>query len=254
MKIEAVRKCPESLRRIVDAANHLPVNADEILQKIIKLSEDVINTAYEKICTDTESYRAEIHNLKLEKEVLDYLIGEMPVAIIYSRVAVNFNELILAKPILQGIAEINRESIKKRGKKAFAETQNNELVRTLIFGKKMLGIRFIGTLNLVGGYIRPDLSGLPLIFELEDIPPERIRKCPICQNIFWAKRIDSPTCSERCLNTFNGRNTRIRKLENEIKKLQANSNLSSAAIRLKEEKTSKLQGKINQRKKKYGTL
>ncbi len=254
MKIEAVRKCPESLRRIIAAVNRLPENTDEILERLIKLARDVENADFEEIHANIESYKAKIYNLKLEKEVLDYLIGEMPGAIIFGLVAQNFNELILAKPVLQGIAEINRKEIEQYGKRAFTETPFNKLVNSYAFQEKMRGIRFSVPLDLINGCVRPAFSGLPLIFQKEDIPLARIRICPVCKSIFWAKRIDSPTCSEKCLNTFNQRNTRIRKLEKELEKLQTNSNSSSAAMRLKEEKTNKLQKKINQRKKKYGTL
>ncbi len=44
------------------------------------------------------------------------------------------------------------------------------------------------------------------------IPVERIRICKYCELIFWARRIDAPTCSGRCSNNFNARSTRIRKL------------------------------------------
>ncbi len=54
----------------------------------------------------------------------------------------------------------------------------------------------------------------------------RLRRCEICQHIYWAKREDSKTCSPPCLNILNVRNSRARsdeeKAELKIKR-EANS-------------------------------
>ncbi len=205
-KGENISICPESLRRIIDGVNHLPVNADEILGKLIELAQVVVNLDFDKFHAESKFYRAQVTNLNLEKEVLDYLIGEMSGAIILGLVAQNFNELILAKPVLQGIAEINREEKEQYGKNAFSRTPHNLIYSALAFNQGLGGIRFSATLKLSGGsFIRPNLSGLPLVFESENIPPERIRKCPVCQSIFWAKRFDAKTCGEKeCVKTLGG--------------------------------------------------
>ncbi len=44
------------------------------------------------------------------------------------------------------------------------------------------------------------------ILERENIPFFRIRLCPICENIFWAKRLDSKTCGkEKCVGELSGK-------------------------------------------------
>ena len=176
-------------------------------------------------------------------------------------VAQNFNELLLAEPVLQNIAEINREEMERYGKQAFGKNPQNSVGRIYSFNQKMRGIRFSGTLDLKGGFIRPDISGLPEVFDKQDIPPERIRKCPVCQNIFWAKRLESPDCSDSHVNTFNAWKTRIRKSEadlnketEKLEKLQSKFKPEHPLIQQQREKITKLSGKIQRRKNKYGTL
>ncbi len=50
------------------------------------------------------------------------------------------------------------------------------------------------------------ITGLAsLIGKFDD---SRLRRCVICQHIFWAKRENSKTCSPPCLNVLNVRNSR----------------------------------------------
>lgn len=204
-KGENISICPESLRRIIDGVNHLPVNADEILGKLIDLAMAATKLSPDKFKAASDFYRAEIENLGPEKEVLDYIIGEMPTQITTGFAAQNFNELILAKPILRNIAEINSAEIEKYGRKVFTKNQINPIGKIYTFYRKMDGIRFSGTLNLIDGFIRPQISGITEVFRNENIPPERIRECPICRRIFWAKRVDAKTCGDKeCVNTLGG--------------------------------------------------
>ncbi len=63
---------------------------------------------------------------------------------------------------------------------------------------------------------------IPEILERKSIPVERIRICPICKNIFWAKRSDSSACSDKDVNAFNskksGAKARLKELQNEFSK------------------------------------
>ena len=197
--------CPNSLRRVIEGVNHLPVDAEGTLGKLIDLAMVATKLNPDKFRATSDFYRAEIKNLGLEKEVLDYIIGEMPTQIMMGFVAQNFNELILAKPILQNIAEMNSEEIEKYGRKIFTKNQINPIGKIYTFYQKMNGVRFSGTLNLIDGFIRPQISGLTEVFQNEDIPPERIRECPICRRIFWAKRVDAKSCGEKeCAKTLGG--------------------------------------------------
>ncbi len=101
-----------------------------------------------------------------------------------------------------------------------------------------------------------------LIQVLRGIPPERLRICPICDEVFWAKRIEAQTCSEkRCKNNFHQRKLRIveyekrfdeafEKLEKQRQTLPPDSPLIAEQIKL----TNKIKEKINREKIKNGNL
>lgn len=54
---------------------------------------------------------------------------------------------------------------------------------------------------------------------LRGVDATRLRVCPICNEIFWAKRIETNTCSKkRCSNNFHQRKLRIKELEKRFDK------------------------------------
>jgi hypothetical protein len=51
----------------------------------------------------------------------------------------------------------------------------------------------------------------PLLFQvLETAEPERIRKCAVCERLFWAGRLDKRTCRPLCSNVWRAKNWRKR--------------------------------------------
>lgn len=48
---------------------------------------------------------------------------------------------------------------------------------------------------------------------IENVDTDRIRICDVCENIFWATRFDSKTCSKQCYNTFRQRQFREKNRE-----------------------------------------
>jgi hypothetical protein len=62
------------------------------------------------------------------------------------------------------------------------------------------------------GIIRKDED--PVIDLLVGQDAKRIRKCKICSNFFWAKRLDARCCQKKCADTYNQRLSRERKAEN----------------------------------------
>jgi hypothetical protein len=52
------------------------------------------------------------------------------------------------------------------------------------------------------------LSDAPLFSALVGIHADRIRACAVCNRVFWAVRVNSECCSERCRKTHNQRNSR----------------------------------------------
>jgi hypothetical protein len=56
------------------------------------------------------------------------------------------------------------------------------------------------------GVLKVEVS--PLFKMLDGIEADRIRVCPICQNLYWAGRRDKSACSGQCSGTFRQRRLR----------------------------------------------
>lgn len=101
-----------------------------------------------------------------------------------------------------------------------------------------------------------------IISLLQGIDARRLRVCPICDAVFWAKRIEAKTCSKRrCLNNFHQRKRRTneyeKRLAKECKKLQKQRKSlpeNHALITEQTMRVNKLTGKIKAEKNKNGTL
>jgi hypothetical protein len=103
------------------------------------------------------------------------------------------------------------------------------------------------------------------ILTKDKIPIKRIRICRACKNIFWAKRSDSPTCSKKCLNTFNKRKSRniqqgekYIKQYNEgvenLKKLKKEQNGNPSLIQKQIAQLDNLRFKLEMLRREYVTL
>jgi hypothetical protein len=53
------------------------------------------------------------------------------------------------------------------------------------------------------GYAKPQITWV-----LEKIELERIRKCPVCETLFWAGRLDQSACRPRCANVLRAKTWR----------------------------------------------
>ncbi len=101
-----------------------------------------------------------------------------------------------------------------------------------------------------------------LIQVLRGIDPKRLRVCPICKAIFWARRIEASTCQEKkCSNTFHQRKLRINEYEKRFdelfetyKKLESSLSSENSLVEQQRQKVNKLKEKINREKIKNGTL
>jgi hypothetical protein len=101
-----------------------------------------------------------------------------------------------------------------------------------------------------------------LIQVLRGIDAERLRICPICGEVFWAKRIETSTCSKKkCSNNFHQRKLRIAEYEKRFdkafeayKKLKANLSPENSLVEEQRRKVNELKEKIKREKIKNGTL
>ncbi len=97
---------------------------------------------------------------------------------------------------------------------------------------------------------------------LRGVPAERLRICPICKEVFWAKRIETSICSnKKCSNIFHQRKIRIKEYENRLdeehkkyEKIQSSLSPDNPSIKEQRKKVNSLIEKINREKIKNGTL
>lgn len=129
----------------------------------------------------------------------------------------------------------------------------NNPKQTFMLNKPLqtIGFNADSTLNLVGFRVME-------ILKRENIPIERVRVCPICRDVFWAKRSESPACSTSHVNTFNRRLGRIRESVKELRKhlqnlekLQTNLSPENRLISEQKQKNIKLAESIKRRKEKW---
>lgn len=97
---------------------------------------------------------------------------------------------------------------------------------------------------------------------LRGVAPERLRICPICKEVFWAKRIETSICSnKKCSNNFHQRKIRIKEYENRLdeeykkyEKMQSSLSSDNPSIKEQRKKVNSIIEKLNREKIKNGTL
>jgi hypothetical protein len=73
---------------------------------------------------------------------------------------------------------------------------------------------------------------------------DRLRRCYVCRNAFWARRSDSKTCSRKCLNVYH------------VKAFRTRSPAEKAEIAERRKESRKYKQKLKKKKeaRKYGIL
>lgn len=83
-------------------------------------------------------------------------------------------------------------------------------------------------------FIQFELVGIAQIFDKSD--PDRLRTCEICDKFFWAKRVDSATCSTPCLNVHRQRKHREKlQVEKRNEKRRLNHAYKKGKVRKRKE-------------------
>ncbi len=138
----------------------------------------------------------------------------------------------------------------------FKEYNNPEVTFMLNKPLQTIGFNPDTTVNLTGFEVIE-------ILKRNNIPVERVRVCPVekCQKIFWAKRTESPACSDSHVIAVNAGKTRIRKniddfhkQREKLKKLDSTFSREHPSVLKQLELVKKLHKKIQEKVKKYGTL
>jgi len=198
--------CPIPLQQIIDAVNDLPPDTTDVEERLFNLLYDDLDGKL-----DSEQAKRKVKRLIKQKSVLKYMVLGMPNKFSFSIAYQNFFDLVIARPILESIASQNYEKLYDGKPVPNKETSFIKINFPITgWGTE---IQFSGTLYLdKKGNIRPRNSGLIDVFFNYDIPFNRIRFCPICENIFWAKRLDARSCGKKqCSDILSQRNIRIKK-------------------------------------------
>ena len=246
-----VSKCPDDLGNIIDAVNLLPNDLDKFERELIEVDRPYF---------DPYKFR-ELVPIELEEQ-----IKRPGLPFTFPNLQFRLRRLVNEKRILKDIilafqtwhVDFDRQGQTIIPKQWGLETDDVNLNNQLTLRPSFTLTRPPSAFNF-----RDDTSLELLSFRVLEIltrdklPVERIRECRVCHKIFWAKRKESPTCSEGCLRTDNARRTRIKKLISEfgemtikLKKLEAGKR--HGLIPGHVDRMRKLRSKIEVRARKYG--
>lgn len=198
--------CPLLLQQIIDAVNDLPFDTKAIEEGLYDLLYDDFDGKL-----DSERAKREVKTLIKQKPILKYVQLDMPSKFSFSIAYQNFFDLITARPILESIASQNYEKL--YGERSVPNKEISSIKINFPITGWGTEIEFSGTLYLdKKGNIRPRNSGLIGVFSTYNIPFNRIRFCPVCEQICWVKRLDAKSCGKKqCSDILSQRNLRIKK-------------------------------------------
>lgn len=233
---KALQSTPsDKLNHLMELVNGLPATAkswDEIMQAAEKLSGTPLKELDREVYIFRESdpdrpilameavpnlFKDQVEELRspakeyvgpIHMETAMTLFYQEPYAMPGYRVEdtmamamVRYERLIRARKILIEIAE--KSALINQYRRFYLQTGIWPAVTTLLTTVSNLNISL--HINEKGQIaVKPD----KLLDALLGTDAERIRQCPICNNIFWASRIDQRACSKRCSNTMRVRRSR----------------------------------------------
>lgn len=242
MTYEKISICPPELKELIEPLNLLPPDLNQFEDYLLKLSLefnaecfensessfDLMDIYAEKICG---LIHPELVNRINEFKKGDFINGKCQLERL-------INEKITLITVIQAF-------------KAFKSFNNPS--QTFGFKKSIAVFSFYKDSTI-------QLSSFRVIEVLtrNKIPIERVKICPICNEIFWAKRIEAQPCSKkRCSNNFHQRERRIKEYEKRLskevtnlEKLQLNLSPENTLISQQSNKTEKLSKKIKIEKRK----
>lgn len=194
-----VPECPVKLARIIRAVNRLSDNTDELFKKMGEFISEHNSKNYVENPKDYWNYFQKtafqrFENIIGDKKLSQWLIGKTD--IFQLDVVLKFGALVEAKKVLRYIAETNRDenSPGDRLKRYRALTPKGYLPfikRFYFYDYHEAKIDFKAADYLGFFALLKDLSG----------SLNRIRLCPICDGVFWAKRMNFLTCgNQKCID------------------------------------------------------
>ncbi len=97
------------------------------------------------------------------------------------------------------------------------------------------------------GFFRADINELINLINETNITANRLRRCFICNRIFWAKRIDAYSCQKSCANVFRQRLWRDRNRDEYNEKRRANREYKKRVEKAKANKKENNNGNLQTR-------
>jgi ribosomal protein S27AE len=204
-----VPECPQELARIMSAVNALPGDTDEMFEKMSVLiaendSRDFIENDdywdYHK--TLFQRFESIIGN----KNLSQWLTGETD--IFQPGVVFKFAALVEAKKVLRYIAETNRDE------------DSPGLDRL----KKYYALEPKDRKPFIKWFFSYDYSEAKLKFEALDHLKfflslrklegllNRVKMCPVCDGVFWAKKTNALTCGDKkCIDALQYKKKKLKK-------------------------------------------
>lgn len=217
MKYKEVVKCPSEFNKIIELVNSLPKNLDLIYWELKKNFDNETKSLSERQETDRQpqcdlvflpdKFRKQIEQL-FPKNIYCYVIGVFEIGFdewtfenhTQLQPLEKLSELINLRNLLIHIAKSTKREFE--GWQFFEQMTFQPLIN---FGLDK------------NECVKPYANPIVQVFERKNLTLKRIRQCPICKDIFWANRIDAPTCkNKRCSDNYNKTQSRIRKYENKL--------------------------------------
>jgi hypothetical protein len=179
-KYQKVSECPLKLETIIELVNLLPDDAEKVFDEYngrTKIYRDGV------IIRDTAK---EILNEKIVIYCLDEERNFVEAA----------NDLLKAKKLFLVFSEMSKNYLSLPKNKRTSSPELGLLIYKF-FGSEHQDREFPALIGFSGVFIKPVQSELLEFFKENDVPFYRIRLCPICQDIFWAKKTNSETCGKK---------------------------------------------------------
>jgi len=271
-----ISECPKELEDLIDSVNLVPGDLEKFESDLLELSKQFNTELYGKdnptktrMAKLLSEYGKKIRNLispELEKRI-KYTVEQNGFENVVFQLRRLVNERIMFRDIIQAFRmwdiDYNRQpygidaELFKLFTKDFDYDRQLVLKPTFNFSKALSAFSFNQDTSI-------ELLSFRVleILTRDKIPIERLRICPICKDIFWAKRIEAKTCSKRrCSNNFHQRKLRIKEYEKRLdkefknlKKLQSSLSPKNSLITQQRERVNKLLQKIKKEKMKNGNL
>lgn len=237
-------RCPKELAELIELVNELPVAGAEYIETLVRNNKIRLRQFYEGcqifdhdrrgLGVIMDSVEMEpIMDKKLWKELeMDSVLGNPKISefllrksrwvnpVTWAEKRYRYISLVRDRKILLGIAEYatgltdwDIDYFIYNVLSVFPSNDYNSATRK---EKDLLELKFSGVLRLILN---------------EKIYLSNIRKCSICEKVFFAKREISVTCSPTCLSTLTTRNYRKKLNKDEINEQRRNNHLYNSKLK-----------------------